>query len=380
MSSVYAGTAESPETRNPLEELAETLALFAPAPGTIYLNTATYGLPPRTTLEAMKSALDAWGTGAANWQVDWDQQGEACRALAARLLHAQTREVALMPAVSVAAALVASSLAPGSEVLLVEGDFTSMTFPFFALAERGVIKTRVVPFDLLAESISSTTSLIAFSSVQSADGRVADLVALRQAADRVGARLFADVSQSLGSRPLDVHAAGLDYVAVAAYKWLCCPRGVAFLWVRPEVWHLPVPISASWRGGDDPYGRYYTPYLALAPDAARFDVSLAWHAWVGARPALEALCALGDQVRFDLGMAAAGAFAEQVGTLPKPASTILALNLRDSDADAAASALVGAGIKSALRAGRLRLSFHFYNTTDQARQAAHVIKPFLAST
>jgi hypothetical protein len=33
--------------------------LFEPAPGTIYLDAATYGLPPRPTVEAMRQALAA---------------------------------------------------------------------------------------------------------------------------------------------------------------------------------------------------------------------------------------------------------------------------------------------------------------------------------
>ena len=50
-----------------VDALGEIRALFEPAPGTIYLDAATYGLPPRATVAAMHQAIDEWQAGSADW-------------------------------------------------------------------------------------------------------------------------------------------------------------------------------------------------------------------------------------------------------------------------------------------------------------------------
>ena len=82
---------------------------------------------------------------------------------------------------------------------------------------------------------------MAVSSVQSADGHVADLAALRS----TGVRVFVDGTQSIGALPLDL--AGVDYLAVSGYKWLLCPRGLGFLYVRRERLDEIEPWLAGWK-------------------------------------------------------------------------------------------------------------------------------------
>lgn len=93
--------------------------------------------------------------------------------------------VAVGGQVSVFAGLVAASLRPGSEVLTAEGDFTSILLPFHAQARRGVT-VREVPLDRLADAVATGTGLVSVSAVQSADGRIADLDALREVCAATG--------------------------------------------------------------------------------------------------------------------------------------------------------------------------------------------------
>lgn len=345
----------------------------------VYLDSATYGLPPKATTRALRAALDGWRDGSARWREDWDAEGEACRRLLAQMVGAGVRDVSLQPAVSVASGLVATAVPDGGEVLLAEGDFTSVSYPFVAAARTGRIRWRAVPLERLADSVTASTQMVAVSLVQSSDGRAADLVALREACDRHGARLFVDASQSLGLVPLDVHAPRIDYLAAAAYKWLCSPRGVAFLVVHPELHHEPWPVAASWRGGDNPYGRYYfhpdEAELGLAPDAARFDVSLAWHAWVGARHSFEGLLSIDEGERYRRGHGAACRFAQRLG-LPEPAAGIVTVAVRGGDE--ALRVLEEEGVRVAGRAGKVRVSFHLYNSLDEAEHAASILRRFQA--
>lgn len=356
-------------------ESARVREHFTPEPGSVYLNSATYGLPPRRTVEALERALDQWRTGNGNWIEDWDLAGEQCRRLVADLLKASRDEVALMPAVSVASAIVASAVPQGGEVLVAENDFTSVIYPFLEAARLGRFTVREAPLAQLSAAIGPNTSMVAVSHVQSADGAKVEVGPLRQAADAVGAKIYLDLSQSLGVVPFDVDAeGGVDYVACGAYKWMCCPRGVAFLYVRRQSWPHTSAVTASWRGGDDPYGRFYGSPLRLSPTASRFDVSLAWHAWVGAQASLEFLTELGDARRFALANAAARRFADLL-ELPPPSGGIVSLAVRDGDG--AAAALESAKVRTSIRAGKIRASFHFYNTEDEAERVAELLRPFL---
>ncbi len=136
--------------------------------------------------------------------------------------------------------LVAASLPDGAEVVVPEGDFTSVVFPFLVHADRGV-RVRQVPLAGLADAIGPATTAVAFSLAQSANGVVADADAVREAAARHGVLTLCDLTQAAGWMPSD--ASRFDVTTCSAYKWLCHPRGTAYLTVRPEVMDRLRPLA-----------------------------------------------------------------------------------------------------------------------------------------
>jgi selenocysteine lyase/cysteine desulfurase len=330
-----------------------------------YLNAATLGLPMRATSAALRRALDDWERGVTEMPVV-DGAVVRAREAYARIAGVPAAWVAAAPQVSVLVGLVAAALPDGAEVVLPDGDFASVVFPFLVHADRGVT-VRHVPLERLAESVGERTALVAFSLVQSADGRVVDAAAVRSAARRVGALTLADLTQAAGWLPVD---AGADDVTVCGtYKWLCSPRGTAFLTVRPEVGARLRPLFAGWYAGESIWDSVYGPEMTLAADARRFDVSPGWHAWLGTAPALEAFAdadrdelhrhaaELADGVRERLGLAGTGS---AILALPDPAGALRAR-------------LLERGLVVSGRAGRVRLSFHVWNDADDADRAADVL-------
>ena len=240
----------------------------------IYLDTASYGLPPAATVAVLRAALDSWAAGSADWVADWDGAGDRCRELVAPMLGAPAAEVSLQPAVSVAAAIAVTSLRPGGEIVAPRDEFASVLLPALAAAEQRGATVRRVEFGALADSLSERTALVVSSHVRSNDGRVQDLAALGAAAARAGARVLVDATHSAGILPVDAARHGIHYVVAAAYKHLLCPRGVAFLRVAPGEFAQTLPIAGSWRAAREPYGYFYGPELSdLAPTAARYDVA-----------------------------------------------------------------------------------------------------------
>ncbi len=262
--------------------------------------------------------------------------------------------VAIGATVSGFVGLVAASLPAGARVLLPDVEFTSTLFPFLVQQEQRDVTVTTVPAARLAEAIEASTDVVAFSAVQMSTGEVADLDAIVAAARHHGARTVLDATQACGWMPID--AARFDAVVCAGYKWLTLPRGTAFMTVGDAFLESVVPHSAGWYAGADVHRSYFGPPLRLAADARRFDTSPAWFSWVGAQPALELLNRIGVPAVYEHDVALANRFRAGLGMEPSD-SAIVSL-----DREGAAERLQRAGIVAALRGGRLRASWHLYNT------------------
>lgn len=336
---------------------------FEPAPG--YLAACTSGLPSLGTAAAMRDFVDGWVAGRLDPAAISDSV-ERGRALYAGLAGVDPSRVAVGAQVSQLASIVASSLPDGAEVLCPEGDFASLAHPFVQLAARGVT-VRFAPLEALAESISAETALVAFSIVQSSDGRIADHTAICDAARAAGARTFVDLTQSLGWLP--VGASGFDFAVCHAYKWLCAPRGTAFLTVREGLDAEMTPLAAGWCSADAVWESCYAGHMPLAEGAGRFDVSPAWPSIEGTEAALRLFSGLDPAAvhRHDLELANA---ARAMLGLPEGDSAIVAwADPRGDDL----AAMRAAGITASGRAGNARIAFHLWNSLDDVEMLGRTL-------
>jgi len=332
-------------------------------PAGTYLNTASYGLPPRPAWEALQAALADWRGGRTSWE-HWGEPGEHARATFARLVGVPAETVAIGPNVSTLVSMVAASVPDGSRVLCPDVDFTSVLFPFLVQERRGV-SVRLVPTRELASEIGPDVDVVAFSAVQMATGEVADLDAVAAAAAEHGALTVVDGTQAIGWLPLD--ASRFDVVAAHAYKWLLAPRGSAFMSVRTELLDGLVPHAAGWYAGEDPLQTFFGPPLRLAGSARRLDTSPAWFMWVATAPALAAVEEIGVETIHAHDLSLANRFRAGLGLEPGDSAIVLC------DAPGAAERLERAGIRAAVRGGRLRTSWHVYNTLEDVERTLDVL-------
>ncbi|MEU8590613.1 aminotransferase class V-fold PLP-dependent enzyme [Streptomyces sp. NPDC048664] len=346
-------------------ETFETLVRAEFAPKNTYLNTASTGLLPARTVRALGRAVE---TAAAGQLTDLFEDVDAARASFARLAGVPAHRVAAGTSVAVFTGMIAASLPEGAEVLTAQGDFSSLVNPFHM---RPGLKVRAVPLEGIAEAVRPGTALVVVSAAQSADGRIADLPALRAAARAHGARTYVDVSQAAGWLPVDAEA--YDYVAAVAHKWLLCPWGVAFLTVPEDLGGL-TPVFAGWVSGEEPWDSCYGPVPELARSARRFDASPTLLSYAGARGSLRLVEELGvERVRqHDLALAdrfRAGLSSLGTEPLPSPGSAIVSV----PGLGARRPELSRAGVEVADRAGNLRVAFHLYNTSADVDRALDVL-------
>ncbi|MGW1431810.1 aminotransferase class V-fold PLP-dependent enzyme [Streptomyces sp. NPDC002431] len=337
------------------------------APTKTYLNTASCGLLPRRSLAAVTELAGTLSAGRTDGSGDFAVV-EAARERFARLAGVDADRVAVGGSVSVHVGMIAASLPPGAEVLAPEGEFSSVVGPF---AIRGDLRTRYVPLERVAESVGPDTALVALSSVQSADGRTADLKAIRAAAADHGARTLIDATQSAGWLPLE--AGEYDYTVTGGFKSLLGARGTSYLTVTEEAQPGLPPLHAAMSAAEDPWDSVYGPVERLSRTARRFDAPPAFLAYHGAERSLALLAEIGLEAvhTHATGLAARmRAGLVRLGHEPVPGrSPIVAVpGLGDRGAD-----LERAGIVVSNRAGNLRASFHVYNTEADVDRVLDVL-------
>lgn len=346
-----------------MSQLAAARAQFAPTPG--YLNAATLGLPPVPVMTALQEALLQWQSGQAG-PVAYDEAVNRARSGYAALVDVPVEQVAVGSQTSVFAGMIAASLPAGAEVVVIAEDFTSIVFPFLVQRDRG-IRVHQVPRADLAQAVTNRTDLVVFSLAQSATGHLVDLPEVLDAAKRHSALTFCDVTQAAGWLPLE--AGIFDLTVCSAYKWLCQPRGTAYLTIRPEVTDRLQPVNAGWYAGASVWESVYGPQMALARDARRFDVSPAWLSWVGAAAATEIFAAVPIEAIQAHDIALADGLRERIGQPPQGRPV---LTVADPDGSCA-QALADAGVTAASRAGSVRLACHLWNDETDVDLAATAI-------
>jgi selenocysteine lyase/cysteine desulfurase len=345
--------------------IEEARALWQPEG--IYLNTASFGLPPGPAWDALQAALGDWRAGRTSWE-DWNDVTDEARASFARLCRVPVEWVAVGGTVSGLVGLIAASLPDGTRVLSTESEFTSLLWPF--LAQGRGIEVSCVPVSRLAEAIDTRTNVVAFSAVQSSSGEVADLEAVIAAAAHHGALTVVDATHACGWLPFDGRR--FDAFVCAGYKWLLSPRGTAFMGVAPPLLERLTPHAAGWYAGDDPHTSYYGPPLRLASTARRLDMSPAWFSWVGTAPALEVILDIGVEAIHEHDLRLANAFRAGLGLEPAGSAIVAA------DVPGAEERLRGTPVMASARAGMLRTSWHLYNTEEDVNRVLEILSPAAA--
>ena len=232
-------------------------------------------------------------------------------------------------------------------------EFTSTLFPFLVQAHRGVT-VRTVPATELADAIDDATDVVAFSAVQMATGEVADLTRIAAAAQAHGALTLVDATQACGWLPLDGY--GFDLVVVAGYKWLLSPRGTAYMAVAPERLDGIVPTAAGWYAGEDVHASYFGGRCGSRPTRAASTPRPPGTAGSAQHPPSRCSRRSGSARSTRTTSGLANRFRAGLGLEPGD-SAIVFVDVAD-----AAARLERAGIRAAVRGGRVRTSWHLYNT------------------
>ncbi|HEX8001608.1 MAG TPA: aminotransferase class V-fold PLP-dependent enzyme [Mycobacteriales bacterium] len=256
--------------------LSDQRHLFSLPEDVTYLNCAYLGPQLRTVTAA---GLAAVTEKERPWELTPDRfftGAERLRATFAALVGADADGVAFVPSVSYGVGVAAANLPlDGRATLMLADDFPSDVYGWRA---AGPVVTVPRPPDqdwtaAILAVLDERVGVVAVPHVHWTDGTLVDLVAVGEAARRVGAALVVDATQSLGALPLDLDAVRPDFVIAAGYKWLLGPYALGYLWAAPA--HREgTPLEANWinREASDDFTRLIDYRDVYQPGARRYDV------------------------------------------------------------------------------------------------------------
>jgi len=190
----------------------------------------------------------------------------------------------------------------GDELLTTSHEYNASRNALDFVAARSGAAVRVVdvPFPVasaeeiisrIEAAVTPRTRLGLFDHVTSLTGFVMPVEQICLSLKRRGIDTLIDGAHAPGMMPLDVDALDATYYTGNCHKWLCAPKGAAFLWVRRDRQHAVRPLVIShganadtsersrfrkefdWTGTWDP-----SAYLSV-PEALRFMGSLTPGGW-----------------------------------------------------------------------------------------------------
>jgi len=210
-----------------------------------YLNTATYGQHPLRAEQAIIDHLAHRTEEACYDFLDWFVDHDHLRAEISQLVNCEPEDVAYFPNSSTALGLLLNGVDfdSGDEVLTIEGEFPNQVYAPLA---HGAVLTEA-PGERLLDALTVRTRLVVVSSVNYVTGYRVPLEPLAEECRRRGILLYVDATQSAGALKTDFAALQPSMLAVNAYKWMCCPSGIGFAAIHPELRRRMRPLTVGWR-------------------------------------------------------------------------------------------------------------------------------------
>ena len=204
----------------------------------VYLNTAAAGLSWRGQGDAAASFYDGPKARGMNGMADWRTRADDARARIARLMHVSSAEVRFAASTTEGLYLTLGSIPfrDGDEIVFADDEFPSVVAAC-ENAPRAATVLRRVPVpdessreDALLDAIAARTRAVAVSHVHWVTGTRINLARVAAACERAGATLVVDGAQALGATPIALGNATLYSACV--FKWLLSGFGLAVVIVR----------------------------------------------------------------------------------------------------------------------------------------------------
>lgn len=229
------------------------------------------------------------------------------------------------------------------------------------------------------QALTDDVRAVLVTHVHSNTGEVAPVREIARLCAQRDVLCIVDASQSAGILPLSVAEWGAQVVLGSCVKWLCGGPGAGFMWISPQIIGALEPVDVGWYSHSAPF-EFDIHHFEYAKDARRF-----WGGTPSVVPFVTAAASL--RLIADIGVSTIHAHNRRlmhafVGALP-PAWRVR-VRLEDIGGtlcipvgvhlDAIRASLAAAGVRFDCRGSVVRLSFHIFNTVEDAARIASAWK------
>jgi len=256
-----------------------------------YLNAAG-GSPisKHTAREGRRFYDEICARGDTLW-TEWLRRVEEGRGKVAKFINADESEIAFTLSTSLGMNLIAGILKGKGDVITMDDEFPSSTFPWLNLGYNvHFVKPRKCVYSLkdIEEKINRKTKILVTSHVQYRTGFKQDLVSLGKLCKRNDLIFVVNASQSAGAMPIDVKKANIDFMVFKSLKWLMAGYGIAVIYINKRWFNkINYPI-AGWRSVNNP-ALMDNKMLDLKNEASELEVG---------SPHFPCICALSGALDF----------------------------------------------------------------------------------
>jgi isopenicillin-N epimerase len=277
-------------------------AAFLLRPGITFLNHGSFGACPRPVFETYQ-----------RWQRTLEEQpveflgrrldgllAEA-RAPLGAFLGTSPDNLVFVPNTTHGMNIIAHSfpLEPGDEVLGNTHEYGAVerTWTFICEAKRAQYRTQPITLPVtspealieqLWQGVTPRTRALVISHITSPTALIFPVAEICRRAAAEGIITIIDGAHAPGQVSLTLDEIGADFYTGNLHKWVCSPKGSAFLYARPERQPMlqPLVVSWGWRAiapGPSPFQDYFgwtgtsdpAAYLSV-PSALAFQQQYGW--------------------------------------------------------------------------------------------------------
>ncbi len=358
-----------------------------------FLNHASFGPIP---LRALKKTLEYYDALTLKKVVDMDkltfEMMDRIRIYLAKMVNAKPKEIGLVPNTSYGLNIVANGLdfKYGDKILLSDVEFPANVYPWLNLKKKGVkikfIKSQngFSDIDDLLKAIDSKCKVLSITYVQFFNGFKNDLETIGKICEEKNIFFVVDGIQGVGCLDLDIKKTKMDFLAGGGQKWLLSSPGTGFFYLSDNAKMKIDPaffgwMSVDWKLNFSDLLKYDLPPFS---SSRRFEIgtypfSTLWTMCAS----LELLSEIGTKAierqvlkLIDLLIDYLKDTPYQIKSslIPQHRSGILSFSAKDCAR--LHQTLSQKNIITSFRENSIRVSPHFYNSTEDIEKLINVLK------
>lgn len=238
---------------------------FLLEPGVVFLNHGSFGACPGEVHEEYQRIQRQLEAQPVRFlQRELPVLLARSRATLARFIGARAGDVAFVSNPTFAVNEIARSLRlePGDEVLISDQEYGACHNAWRFMSQRHGFSIVEQPITLPVESVdgiveefwkgvTKNTQVILLSQITSPTALTIPVSEICRRARERKIITVIDGAHAPGQIDIDMENIGADFYTGTCHKWLCAPKGAAFLHARRDVQHLIEPLVVGWGWGTE---------------------------------------------------------------------------------------------------------------------------------